>query len=440
MLPKDFETMMRRQLGDDEAARLIDALTNTSPVTSVRTNPTKKAPEFKGEPVAWCAEGMYLSERPQFTLDPLFHAGTYYVQEASSMILSHIISNYIGASPVVALDMCAAPGGKSTLLQSALPECSLLIANEVVRQRSQILAENIIKWGNPYSIVTSNYAEDFVSLGEVFDLIVCDAPCSGEGMFRKDEGAVNDWSLDNVDTCWRRQRDIIANVWQTLRTGGLFIYSTCTFNTLEDEDNVLWMQKELSAEVLPLCDNPEWNIRGGHFYPHLTRGEGFFVAVLRKTEDTDNHPRKQKDRGKASKVQIPKEIKAWIQATHLFDFTEEKDGYYAFPKAYSELLKNVKNTLHTIHYGIHLGEIKGKAIQPAHSLAMSTSLDISSFPTAELTYEEAIAYLRTEAITVDAPKGYILLTFGGVPLGFGKNIGNRVNNLYPTEWRIRKNL
>jgi len=440
MLPNDFQTMMRHQLGDSEAQLLFDALSQSQPVTSIRRNPAKASPEFDGEAVPWCAEGMYLNERPQFTLDPLFHAGTYYVQEASSMYLSHLIRTYTADTPLVALDMCAAPGGKSTLMQSVLPAGSLLIANEVIRQRSQILAENITKWGNPYSIVTSNYAEDFLSLGEVFDLIVCDAPCSGEGMFRKDEGAISDWSLDNVDTCWKRQRSIIENVWQTLRTGGLFIYSTCTFNRLEDEDNVEWMQRELGAEVLPLCDNPEWRIRGGHFFPHLTRGEGFYICALRKTADTDLHPRKQKDKAKTSKTQIPKEIKTWIKRPEQFDFIGDKDGFYAFPKSYADVLRSVKSNLHVIHYGIHLGEPKGKVIQPAHSLAMNTMLDTSAFPSVPLTYEEAIAYLRTEAITVDAPKGYVLLTFKGIPLGFGKNIGNRVNNLYPTEWRIRKNL
>ena len=252
-LPQDFEQMMTQHLGKEEYDQLAEALSLPAP-TSIRINPKKVAAEElamlkEAEQVPWCKDGFYLKERPSFTFDPLFHAGCYYVQEASSMFLSHILNQYV-KEPVVALDLCAAPGGKSTLALSELPEGSLLIANEVVRQRANILAENIMKWGNPNCIVTNNYAEDFQAFSDAFDLIICDAPCSGEGMFRKDPNSIEEWSFANVDTCWRRQRDIVRDIWHTLKEGGLFIYSTCTYNPLEDEENVAWMAKTLGAEVL----------------------------------------------------------------------------------------------------------------------------------------------------------------------------------------------
>ena len=454
-LPLDFLQMMRKQIGEDEAKLLENALQSSSPI-SIRLNKIKTCDDTTDTAlslinarVPWCDDGYYLSERPSFTFDPLFHAGVYYVQEASSMFLSHIIRSYIN-HPVVALDMCAAPGGKSTLAQSALPEGSLLVANEVIKQRSQVLAENIIKWGNPNVIVTSNYAEDFAALGPMFDLVICDAPCSGEGMFRKDEGAIVDWSMSNVEVCWRRQRDILANVWQCLKPGGILIYSTCTFNRFEDEDIVGWIVSELGGEILQTNDLPEWNITNGHFFPHKTKGEGFFVCPFRKTVgDNDipsvNHNNKKRDKASfvitSIKAQTPiaKELNTFISEAERFCIYENKGSYYAFPLEHMEILRRFLGRLSIIHSGVKLATIKGKMLQPDHALAMSTELLPTAFHCVELTKDEAIAYLRTEAISVDAPKGYVLLTYKHVPLGFGKNIGNRVNNLYPAEWKIRKN-
>lgn len=447
-LPKDFENIMTKQLGAEEAKLLCCALIETESPTSIRINRSKidaycDKDNIESQ-IPWCKDGFYLKTRPSFTFDPQLHAGCYYVQEASSMYLSHVLQTYLPKQPIVALDMCAAPGGKSTLTISQLPEGSLLIANEVMRQRVQVLAENISKWGNPNYIVTSNYAEDFLPLGEIFDLIICDAPCSGEGMFRKDQGAIDDWSLANVDTCWRRQRDILQNIWQCLKPGGLLVYSTCTFNSLEDEENVNWIVKELGGEKLPLNDIPEWNITNGHFFPHKTKGEGFFISAIRKPEEEDSDyslntsaKKKKKKNDKQKPVPIPKEIKQWINGSEDFTFFQDGDTYSAFPKAHYELFQQVKDTVRVISAGIETAAIKGKNLQPAHSLALSTRLCMEAFPQVELTLENAIAYLRTEAIQVEAPKGYILLTYKGHPLGFGKNIGNRVNNLYPAEWRIR---
>lgn len=409
-LPNDFEQAMTNILGKDEYARLAEALSMPAP-TSIRINPQKiEAEELailkEAEQVPWCKDGFYLKERPSFTFDPLFHAGCYYVQEASSMFLAHVLKQYVN-EPVVALDLCAAPGGKSTLALSELPEGSLLIANEAMRQRANILAENITKWGNPNCIVTNNYAEDFQAFSHTFDLIICDAPCSGEGMFRKDPASIGEWSLANVETCWRRQRDIVSNIWHTLKVGGILIYSTCTYNPKEDEENVAWMVETLGAEVLSCKPHPDWGLteRNTHFYPHRTKGEGFFISVLRKTSTDEaavvGHRKKN----------LP-----------------------------AQLLQRARRTLKVIYAGMEAPLQTDKHGRPNHSLALSNNLDRTAYPMVEVDESQAIAYLRTEALQLspDTPRGYVLLTYKGHPLGFVKNIGSRANNLYPAEWRIRK--
>lgn len=460
-LPLDFIKLMESQIGIEETEKLTNAI-NLTPPTSIRLNPAKNCKDTTGsvldeewEIVKWCEQGRMLKKRPSFTFDPLFHTGAYYVQEASSMYLSHIIKNHIdGNEPVVALDLCAAPGGKSTLALATLPEGSLLIANEVMRKRCQILAENLTKWGNPNIIVTNNYAEDFSHFDNVFDLIICDAPCSGEGMFRKDEEAITEWSLNNVEVCWKRQRDIVENIWHCLKPGGILIYSTCTYNHYEDEDMVDWFEKELNGERLPLCDDNSWGIKNGHFFPHYTTGEGFFVCPIRKKESEDedddiecftNNKKKKKDKDNKGisplKPNTPeaKELASYLDNPEDFTIFENKGEYYAFPTVYLPYLQEAKNHLHLIHSGIKLASVKGKNLQPEHSLALSTAVNKNTFTAVEISKDDAIAYLRTETLNVDAPKGFILLTYKGIPLGFGKNIGNRVNNLYPSEWKIRKN-
>ena len=457
ILPVDFQNMMTRYLGKEEYDQLAEALSLPAP-TSIRINPKKNFQlstlNCQLSTLNWCPSAFYLSERPSFTFDPLFHAGCYYVQEASSMFLAHVLREYV-KEPVVALDLCAAPGGKSTLALSELPEGSLLIANEVVRQRANILAENIMKWGNPNCIVTNNYAEDFQAFSNCFDLIICDAPCSGEGMFRKDPDSINEWSLANVDTCWRRQRDIVSNIWHTLKEGGIFIYSTCTYNPLEDEENVAWMAKSLGAEVLSCHPLKEWGLTetNTHFYPHRIKGEGFFISVLRKTEQgarSEEQGTRSKEqgarskkggaKGKGQKTKIPAELKCWLTESDQFTLFEEQEEFKAFPTVHHDFYQLAKNNLKVIHAGIELAFLKGKNLQPSQSLALSNNLNREAFPTAEVDEQQAIAYLRTEALqlSTDTPKGYVLITYQGHPLGFVKNIGNRANNLYPAEWRIRR--
>lgn len=459
-LPDEFTSRMKDMLGESEYDHFDKAITSTSP-TSIRVNPLKPSMDIPyGQIVPWCKTGRYLEQRPSFTFDPLFHAGSYYVQEASSMFVNHIISTLI-SEPSIVLDLCAAPGGKSTLAISALPQGSVLIANEIVRQRANILAENITKWGNPNTIVTNNCASDFQPLGPIFDLIICDAPCSGEGMFRKDPQSIDEWSTANVAMCQERQREILSDIWQCLKPGGLLIYSTCTYNTLENEENAVWAAEQLGAELISIDIPSEWNISDNklsnsnfnvyRFFPHKTRGEGFFACIMRKNSDAEIPPtrtsknkehKKGADNRKGKELPMPKDIKQWLSHPEQYTFKSTTTSHTAFPTQHIHLLEQALAHLKVIHYGITIANIKGKTIIPAHSLAMSASLNAEMFPSTELTEQQAIAYLRTEPITLSSstPTGYVLLKYKGLPLGFAKNIGNRANNLYPSEWRIRKSI
>lgn len=448
-LPVPFISQTQALLGEEEYAKLECALQEESPV-SIRVNEMKSLSHEETSSVPWCSTGFYLNKRLTFTFDPLFHAGCYYVQEASSMFVEQIIRKYI-TDPTVALDLCAAPGGKSTHLRSRLPEGSFLVANEVIRNRSQILAENLIKWGHPDVAVSNNDPADFSSLGVLFDLILTDVPCSGEGMFRKDPGAIEEWSPENVTICYQRQRRIIADIWPCLKPGGILIYSTCTYNLKEDEENIEWIKSELGAESLSVEIPEEWGITGNlagtdtpvyRFLPHKTKGEGFFLAALRKMGEEDIKPLRRKSSKKNKKekpLEIPLQAKQWLQHPEDFELERRGDFIIACRKAFVELVNTLRQQLRVVHSGITIGEVKGKDLLPHQSLAMSNELNTDQFSTYELSYEQAISYLRKEAITLDisAPRGYVLLEYKNIPLGFVKNIGNRANNLYPQEWRIR---
>lgn len=478
-LPISFTTYTRTLLGDAEADKLFASLEKEQPV-SIRLNKLKVESFIEGDyianrqltivnsqfpPVPWCTSGFYLYGRLTFTFDPLFHAGCYYVQEASSMFVEQALRQHVGENPVVMLDLCAAPGGKSTHARSVLPEGSLLVANEVIRNRSQILAENLMKWGHPDVVVTNNEPADFVDLENFFDVILTDVPCSGEGMFRKDPVAVSEWSEENVEICWRRQRRIIADIWPSLKPGGTLIYSTCTYNTKEDEENIRWIRDEFGAEVLPLDVPADWHITGNllqdedfpvyRFLPYATRGEGFFLAVLRKPNqhsgfvnlnfsfvNLNSGSRKVRDRG-GKNPGIPKErlsvLQEWLLAPDEYELIPKDENVSAFPKKYLPVLLSLQSSLRVVQAGINIAQLKGKDWIPHHALAMSLQLKPGAFPREEVSYEQAIAYLRKEAVILSntASCGVILLTYKNVPLGFVKNIGNRANNLYPQEWRIR---
>ncbi len=454
-LPAEFEKRTQGLLGEKGYEAFRAALSEDVPV-SVRVNTDKYHGSVDGEAVGWCTTGYYLHTRPTFTFDPLFHAGCYYVQEASSMFVEQALRQYVH-HPVVMLDLCAAPGGKSTLARSVLPAGSLLIANEVMRNRSQILAENLTKWGHSDVIVTNNDPQDFSALHDMFDVILTDVPCSGEGMFRKDQVAVDEWSTDNVELCWKRQRSILTDIWDCLKPGGLLIYSTCTFNTEENEENVDWIARHLGAEVLPVTVDESWNITGNlwngnfpvyRFLPHRTVGEGFFLAVLRKHGNAVEQPMekqsKKEKKGKNAKnakpVQVvPQQVKLWIADAENFLFEVEANRVLAIKKTWKPVYDLLNQHLKILQAGVELAENKGKDWIPQHALALSDAFCADRFPQAELSYQQAVAYLRKESVVLDAsvPRGYVCVTYQGIPLGFVKNIGNRANNLYPQEWRIR---
>lgn len=411
-LPEDFTTYTQQLMGENLFLTLLQGLEDEAP-TSIRLNPFKGAKASSAwRPVPWCPYGYYLPNRPNFTFDPLLHAGMYYVQEASSMFLDHLLRQLV-KEPVLMLDLCAAPGGKSTCAMSALPEGSLLFSNEPMKTRAQILSENIQKFGHPRITVTNNYPMDYRKSGLLFDVILTDVPCSGEGMFRKDEGSIREWSLHNVEKCQQLQREIVTDCWSCLRPGGLLIYSTCTFNAHEDEENVEWIAHALGATAVEIPVEGSWNVTGPlvgshpayRFIPGKTKGEGLFMAVLRKNGE-----------GKPLA-------------------TDEK----ALAKLTAQYQKEASKRLHVLCAGVKAGIQKGKDMIPDESLALSITLDPSQYPMADINYDQAISYLRKESIVLspDIPRGIVLLTYHHIPLGFAKNIGNRANNLYPAEWKIK---
>lgn len=440
-LPEPFLNRTKEIL-KDEFSDFMTALDSPSPV-SVRVN-NKKAIIPSDKKVTWCNSGFYLDERPLFTADPLFHAGTYYVQEASSMFLWQALEQWVAKESTV-LDLSAAPGGKSTLISQFLNEKGFLVSNEIVRSRANILAENMIKWGNENVMVSNNSPKDFQNLPSYFDVIVVDAPCSGEGMFRKDADSIGEWSEQNVMMCSARQKDILTDVWNSLKTGGILIYSTCTYNREENEMNVEWIENELGAKVLPLDIKkfPEITAteKGYRFYPHKTKGEGFFISVLKKTSESPL-PTKNKTRNQTKKIASDELLlKNQLQNQENWEVISENNFISAIPKIHLEKTEILKKTLKVIHFGITLAEVKGKDFIPHISLALSKKINLEKIATVDVDRNTAIQYLRKETIYLpDTSKGFVLLKYENVPIGWVKNVGNRCNNLYPNEWRIRMRM
>lgn len=441
MLPEKFISSVRSLLGE-EAELFFDALQQEAP-TSVRVN--NKVPFHYEDRIPWHPDGYYLPQRPMFTLDPLLHAGCYYVQEASSMFLYQVLNRYVAHDAVV-LDLCAAPGGKSTLISEWLGEEGLLVSNEVIRQRAFILSENIQKWGNGNTVVTHNFPEEIGErLEGVFDCVLVDAPCSGEGMFRKDPKTVEEWNPQNVLVCADRQRSIVRHVWNALRPGGILIYSTCTYNPCENEGVVDWIIDELGAEVLPVPYPQDWGItetQGYHFYPHKTRGEGFYICVLRKNDAMICLSRIKPDKRKAvTLTDLEAGTLQWLQHPEKWVIQKEDRFLWAYSAKHKQLIDYIRRNLICITTGIGLAEIRGKNPVPQHSLALAKDFRKEAFPAIELSLEQALAYLRSESLNLqNAVSGILLMTYQGIPLGFVKNVGNHCNNLYPKEWRIRCQL
>ncbi len=427
-----------------EGEILLNTLNTSSPV-AIRLNPFKIEPVFSEKKnVLWCENAFYLNERPIYTLDPLFHAGCYYPQETGSMFLDYVLKNISLPEEPIILDLCAAPGGKSTLIASFLKNKGLLVSNEVIQSRAQILKENIIKWGTYNNIVTNNDPKEFGKLEEIFDVLVIDAPCSGEGMFRKDPKSRNEWSEENVELCAGRQKRIIADCWDSLKNGGYLIYSTCTFNPYENEENIQWIINEFDAEIIDLETDllPKGRNKIGNYgLPTKVQTEGFFIAVLRKKGV------KQIQHAKKTKINQDKNISKYIETNQLSSFInienieifQYKEHLFGVKKDITELFFYLKQNLKIIHFGTEIGEISRKGILPHEYLSFSILIS-SDLPTIELTKEQALQYLKGETFQITGTNGYNLMTYQNQILGFIKHIGNRFNNLYPKEWRIRMKI
>lgn len=442
-LPKEFEANLKNTLGNS-FPDFIESLQKPSPA-SIRINPNKSHSENTNA-VLWSKFGQYLAERPKFTLDPTFHAGAYYVQEASSMFVEQALIQAVDLSkPLRVLDISAAPGGKSTHLLSVLSHDSLLVSNEVIRSRASILAENIQKWGHSNVIVTSNDPEDFTKLTGFFDVILIDAPCSGEGLFRKDPEAVKEWSPESVDLCAKRQRRILEDVWPALKENGVLIYSTCTYNKFENEDNIQWLNEGHEFESIKLNINPDWNIEtvedknvyGYHFYPHKVKGEGFFLSALRKTEAQPEAHFKIRKGLSAPPKKIFEQLQSWttLQAPVFFTWN---DVVYTVPKSIAKETEILLDHLKFVQAGTALATMKHDKLIPEHAAALAISLNKSNFLQLEVSEQDALKFLRKEPVdTNGAPKGFTLIMYKGLPLGWANVLDNRMNNLYPAAWRIR---
>ena len=439
-------------MSEEEAQRLVAALDGAPQPTSIRVNPHKPYPAPEGRAVGWCRWGSYLSERPSFTRDGHFHAGGYYVQEAASMFVGYLLEQALGGEVpegLRLLDMCAAPGGKSTLYSSIVDLRGVVVANEVIRSRALTLADNITRWGVGNTVVTSNDPSHFAgSLEGWFDVVAVDAPCSGEGMFRKSEEARTNWSLDNVKLCATRQRRIMADAWASLREGGIFIYSTCTFNRAENEANMEWLCEEFGCEHIAIECPEEWNIartEAGvaecfHFYPHRTEGEGLFAAIVRKSGDGSRQkaPKARKNPFGEVDKKVVREISQYLRGDVEFHFATIGESIYAYPAPLWADMRTTCEQMSVLFSGVKIGEMFGKKFRPDHSLALSAHLNREAFHCAELSEEDMLRYFRREELSCvgDLKEGLNLLLFEGQPVGFTKRIGARTNSLLPKELRI----
>jgi len=443
-IPADFQKIIKDLVGT-ESDSFFKSLHTPSPA-SIRLNPHKHFDQPDSLDIPWTKWGKYLKERPIYTLDPLLHAGAYYVQEPSSMFLEHVIKHSIEiTTPIIALDLCAAPGGKSTHLLSLLHPESLLVSNEVIRSRASILSENIQKWGYANTLVTNNDPSHFTQLEGLFDLIVVDAPCSGEGLFRKDNEALNQWSESNVELCSLRQQRILKDVWPALKQGGILIYSTCTYNTKEDEANMEWLSKKEDLEFLSVPLSQQWGIMetrvrntiGYKFYPHKVNGEGFFISAVRKQAPQKCIRIHTKEKlWEASKAE--REISGWLKNSEQFKIIKNKDTLSRIPTYNFPIIEFLSHQLNPILTGVPLAILKHGKFVPEHSSSLSVQLDRHKFPMVELSYDDAIRYLRKDPLKLSLKEtGFTLVAFKKNPLGWVNILPNRINNLYPANWRIR---
>jgi 16S rRNA C967 or C1407 C5-methylase (RsmB/RsmF family)/NOL1/NOP2/fmu family ribosome biogenesis protein len=454
MFPPGFLSSIRHATGFEEDS-FVRAHEAAAPPVSIRVNLSKIGESgetlFEGmEKIPWCPSGYYLPERPVFTLDPLLHAGTYYVQEASSMFLEQAVQEVCKNIKVsLALDLCAAPGGKSTHLLGILPEESVLVSNEVIQPRTSILLENITKWGTTRSSVTQNDPADFGKLGQTFDLMVVDAPCSGSGLFRRDAGAMKEWSTKAVELCSQRQQRILADALPALRAGGYLLYATCSYSFAENEKIIDWLIAEFSMEGISVdwpagkdgvvaTYSPKSKVPCYRFYPGKVKGEGFFMALLRKSgEDEPVFKKALKDKTVSEK--LPESLRSWLKTPDAYHYYRHKDSIYLMPPSVWQVFQQCRQQLNFRKAGVKLAEEAHGKYNPSHDIALCAGLQMSAFPIFEAENPTALSFLRKEEFLLPAgsAKGWVLVCYRGMPLGWLKNMGNRNNNYYPKEWRIR---
>jgi 16S rRNA C967 or C1407 C5-methylase (RsmB/RsmF family)/NOL1/NOP2/fmu family ribosome biogenesis protein len=440
-----------------------------SPVTSVRLNPFKpviSSPDRtaagealealystltgnaeKTDPVPWCPHGYYLPDRPSFTLDPLWHGGAYYVQDASSMFLWHILAELTGGmSGLKTLDLCAAPGGKTTLL-SGIPAIDLVVANEIIKSRVSILHENVVRWGAPQILVTSHDPVIFARTAGYFDLLVTDVPCSGSGLFRKDPAAVSEWSPDLVNLCSQRQRRILADALPSLKEGGILVYATCSYAREENEDILDFLCSAYEMESLPVSVDPAWGItetrspekraEGYRFFPDKVKGEGFFIAALRQTKNfEDSHLKPSRvQMAPADEVAI---CRNWLRDEVQTTLFRRNEALVCLPEHLLMEYALLSSVLSFRKSGVRIGSVMKGTLVPDHEWALST-LRTPLAPEIDLTAAEALAYLRKQDLgQLPEHKGWAVVTFAGISLGLVKVLPQRVNNYYPVSWRILK--
>lgn len=448
-LPEAFVKTMRESLGE-EAESLFAAL-DTEPAVSLRLNPAKPAETFDGEEVGWCKWGRYLAERPQFTLDPLLHGGAYYVQEASSQFVAHLLSNHNMEGAKV-LDMCAAPGGKTTIYSTLVGRNGLVVANDINHGRAMALADNVQRWGMGNVVVTCNEPSHIGAFTHWFDVVAVDAPCSGEGMFRKMDEARSEWTSSSPEVCAQRQREILAEAWRVLCPGGTLIYSTCTFNPTEDEGIVEWLMSEYGDELEPVdrvSINEEWGVVCGdigafqcfHFYPHKARGEGFFAAIARKSDGT---VRRSSPKARRKLFSLPskadaKELARWVDDASQHAFMMVGEDIYAYNSAVADSIVTLSENLSVVYSGVLMGRIFKQKLKPEHPLALYVGMNRDVVPMVEVSLDEAIDYLRRNDIAAaQFEEGINVVEYKGIPIGFVKRIGARCNNMYPKDLRIVK--
>ncbi len=430
-----------------EGEEFIKSHESGEQLTSIRLNNYKPSDVYaNNEEIPWCKTGRYLDERPSFTADPLFHAGCYYVQEASSMFLEQVLkhSSDLSAANRV-LDLCAAPGGKSTLISSLLTDDSLLLSNEIIKTRVPVLTDNLIKWGPSNTFVSNNDPRDFKRLNAYFDIVVVDAPCSGSGMFRKDPDAINEWSESAVLLCSQRQQRILADIYPAIKEGGTLIYSTCSYSKQENEDISDWLCDTFNVTPIQIPVQAEWGIEetlsdkhkcyGYRFYPHKVKGEGFFIAAFKKTEAS---PEAQIRRAKEVKANQKSEeiINKWMKASESMSILNLNDELFTINKKHEADLQYLQSNLYLKKSGIRIGKIMGKDLVPNHELAMSLILN-DNVRRIDVTRQQAISYLKRDELKLETDiLGWALICYQGHALGWAKMLGNRMNNYFPKEMRI----